>query len=243
MLRAEFSYIPPEIPRFENRFAGIRSGNCLMALLYTMQAMLGYGDDYEDLRDFQQIALRGFAALRGLNSLADITCFDPHAKRRYNCPYIDENVYLPNAYTLEMLAYTRAWRSDANRRLLAEAINRMDEMPEDGNCIQIRIRGKYMAPGWALVRPFRPFRADCIDTIMYRRPLTELAMLGLGGAAGRPACVGRKHSGGDGRRRHTAAGFPPFAQQAVFAQKHRVSGRLRRCASGGRLCGRDRAAV
>lgn len=183
ILRAEFSYIPPEIPRFENRFAGIRSGNCLMALLYTMQAMLGYGDDYEDLRDFQQIALRGFAALRGLNSLADITCFDPHAKRRYNCPYIDENVYLPNAYTLEMLAYTRAWRSDANRRLLAEAINRMDEMPEDGNRIQIRIRGKYMAPGWALVRPFRPFRADCIDTIMYRRPLTELAMLGLGGAA------------------------------------------------------------
>lgn len=141
ILRAEFSYIPPEIPRFENRFAGIRSGNCLMALLYTMQAMLGYGDDYEDLRDFQQIALRGFAALRGLNSLADITCFDPHAKRRYNCPYIDENVYLPNVYTLEMLAYTRAWRSDANRRLLAEAINRMDEMPEDGNCIQIRIRG------------------------------------------------------------------------------------------------------
>ena len=92
MLRAEFSYIPPEIPRFENRFAGIRSGNCLMALLYTMQAMLGYGDDYEDLRDFQQIALRGFAALRGLHSLADITCFDPRAKRRYNCPYIGERL-------------------------------------------------------------------------------------------------------------------------------------------------------
>ena len=61
MLRAEFFYIPPGIPRFENRFAGIRSGNCLMALLYMMQAMLGYGDDYENLRDFQQIVLCGFA--------------------------------------------------------------------------------------------------------------------------------------------------------------------------------------
>ncbi len=61
MLRAEFFYIPPGIPRFEDRFAGIRSGNCLMALLYMMQAMLGYGDDYENLRDFQQIVLCGFA--------------------------------------------------------------------------------------------------------------------------------------------------------------------------------------
>lgn len=167
--------------------------------------------------------------MRGLNSLADITCFDPHAKRRYNCPYIDENVYLPNAYTLEMLAYTRAWRSDANRRLLAEAINRMDEMPEDGNRIQIRIRGKYMAPGWALVRPFRPFRADCIDTIMYRRPLTELAMLGLGGAADvlRVSAENiREAMDADGI---LAAGFPPFAQQAVFCQKHRVPGATSMC--------------
>lgn len=129
MLRAEFFYIPPGIPRFENRFAGIRGGNGLLALLYMMQAMLGYGDDYENLRDFQQIVLRGFAALRGSDSLADITCFDLHAKRRYNCPYIDENAYLPNACTLEMPAYTRAWRSGADRRLPAVAINRMDEMP------------------------------------------------------------------------------------------------------------------
>lgn len=119
----------------------------------------------------------------GSDSLADITCFDPHAKRRYNCPYIDENAYLPNAYTLEMPAYTRAWRGGADRRLPAVAINRMEEIPGGGNRIQIRIRGKYMAPGWAPVRPFRPFRAGCIETIMCRRPLTELAMPGLGGAA------------------------------------------------------------
>ena len=29
----EFSYIPPEIPRFEKRFAGINNGNCLGALM------------------------------------------------------------------------------------------------------------------------------------------------------------------------------------------------------------------
>ena len=47
-MRKEFSYIPPEITRFENRFVGLNNGNSLMAMAYTMQAMLGYGDDYED---------------------------------------------------------------------------------------------------------------------------------------------------------------------------------------------------
>ncbi len=56
ILKEEFSYIPPEIPRFENRFESTNNGNSLMTLIYTIQAMLGYGDDYEDVRDFQQIA-------------------------------------------------------------------------------------------------------------------------------------------------------------------------------------------
>lgn len=60
ILRDEFSYIPPEIPRFEQRFDGLNNGNCLMALMYTMQAMLGYGDDFEDTKEFQQISLKGF---------------------------------------------------------------------------------------------------------------------------------------------------------------------------------------
>jgi hypothetical protein len=52
ILRKEFSYISPEIPRFKNRFNGLNNGNCLMALIYTMQAMLGYGDDITETKDF-----------------------------------------------------------------------------------------------------------------------------------------------------------------------------------------------
>lgn len=39
-LKKEFSYIPPEIPRYENRFVGLNNGNSLMALVYTMQAII-----------------------------------------------------------------------------------------------------------------------------------------------------------------------------------------------------------
>jgi hypothetical protein len=52
VLRAEFSYIPPEIPRFEGRFVGLNNGNSLMALIYTMQALLGFGDDTDELKVF-----------------------------------------------------------------------------------------------------------------------------------------------------------------------------------------------
>lgn len=41
ILKEEFSYIPPEVTRFKNRFIGLNNGNCLMSLIYTMQAMLG----------------------------------------------------------------------------------------------------------------------------------------------------------------------------------------------------------
>lgn len=59
-LQKKFSYIPLEGVRFENRYLGLNNGNCFMALIYTMQAMLGYGDDFEDLPAFQKIALKGF---------------------------------------------------------------------------------------------------------------------------------------------------------------------------------------
>ncbi len=44
-LRKEFSYIPPEVERYENRFRGISSGYSLMLIIYAMQAMLGDGAD------------------------------------------------------------------------------------------------------------------------------------------------------------------------------------------------------
>lgn len=87
-LQKEFSYIPPEIPRYENRFVGLNNGNSLMALIYTMQALLDFGDDYEDLKRFQQICLKGFQRVNEISSLEEITKFNPNAKRRGNCPYI-----------------------------------------------------------------------------------------------------------------------------------------------------------
>ena len=179
-LRQEFSYIPPEIPRYENRFVGLNNGNCLMALVYTMQAMLGYGDDYEDLKEFQQICLKGFARLAEASSLEELTKYDANAKRKYNYPYIEAGDYFPDAYTLAMLAYTKSWRTEENVQMLAEALNHINAIMRPDNNLHVRICGKYMAPCFALVRPIRAFRPDLIDTITYRRTLSEIAMLGVG---------------------------------------------------------------
>ena len=88
VLEKEFSYIPPEIPRYQNRFIGLNNGNCLMAMMYAMQAMLGYGDDFDDLIAFQEICLKGFRRILEMDSLADITKTSARAKQKYNYPYI-----------------------------------------------------------------------------------------------------------------------------------------------------------
>lgn len=183
ILREEFSYIPPEIPRYENRFVGLNNGNCLAALLYTMQAMLGYGDDYEELREFQQIAIRGFERVSRAPSLETMTKYNPDAKRKYNYPYIEAEEYFPDAYTLAMLAYTKSWRTEENVRMLAEALNHINAIMKPDNNMHVRICGRYMAPCFALVRPIKAFRTDRIDTINYRRTLSEIAMLGVGRGA------------------------------------------------------------
>lgn len=180
ILRREFSYIPPEIPRYENRFIGLNNGNCLQALLYTMQAMLGYGDDYEDLRDFQRICLKGFERVAQARSLEELTKYDAHARRKYNYPYIEAEDYFPDAYTLAMLAYTKSWRTKENVRMMAGALNHINAIMRPDNNMHVRICGKYMAPCFAMVRPVRAFRPDLIDTITYRRILSEIAMLGVG---------------------------------------------------------------
>ena len=179
-LRKEFSYIPPEISRYENRFEGLNNGNSLMALVYTMQAMLGYGDDYHDLKDFQQVALKGFQRVNRSFSLADIAKFDARAKRKYNYPYIEADQYFPNCYTLQMLAYTQSWRTGENIKMLAHFFNHINTIMKPDNNIHVKINGKYIVPYFALVRPVRAFRPDLIDTITYRRLLTEMAMMGVG---------------------------------------------------------------
>ena len=180
ILREEFSYIPPEIPRYNNRFVGLNSGNCLMGLLYTMQAMLGYGDDFDDLRAYQQTCLKGFTRLLECASLDDCTRFDTQAKRKNNFPYITGEDYFPNVYTLAMLAYTRSWRTPETVRMLSSALNHLNVIMKPDNNLQFKIDGKFYGPLWALVRPLRAFRVDLIDGILYRRILTEIAMTGAG---------------------------------------------------------------
>ena len=180
ILRKEFSYIPPEIPRFENRFVGLNNGNSLGAMFYTMQAMLGCGDDYEDLKEFQQICLKGFQRVLEINALDDITKFDASAKRKYNFPYIEADEYFPDVYTLEMLSYTQSWHTEENIKMLADSFNHINAIMKPENIMHVRIAGKYYAPCFAFVRPFRAFSPDLIDTITYRRILTEIAMLGVG---------------------------------------------------------------
>ncbi|MDR0963672.1 MAG: transketolase [Clostridium sp.] len=177
----EFSYIPPEIPRFENRFEGLNSGFCLMGLLYTMQAMLGYGDDYEDLRVFQQICLKGFRRILEVSSLDEITKFRPESKQKYNCPYIESDEYYPSVFSLAMLAYTDSWRTDANVQMLRDSLNHINKIMEPTANMAVKIKGKYVAVGLcALDHSLRAYSQDLSDVTLYRRPLTEMAMCGVG---------------------------------------------------------------
>jgi len=184
ILRQEFSYIPPEIERYHNRFTGIENGNCLGALLYTMQAMLGYGDDYEDLVEFQQTALKGFERVLQMSSLDEILKKRKGVERKNKLPYMASDEYFPNVYTLETLAYTKAWRTEKNIQMLADALNHINKIMKPDNQMHVKVKSRYYAPCFALVTPIRAFDPDYINTITYRRILTEIAMLGVGEQVG-----------------------------------------------------------
>lgn len=178
-LREEFSYIPPEKERFENRFRGLNSGFSLMILLYTMQAMLGYGDD-DYVLPFQSISLEAFKSILALSSSDEITK-TRQSKAKYNYPYIEEDTYFPCQYHLETLAYTTAWRTPENMELMTDALNHYNLIMR-GNPVHVKIGNRYYAPFPLNManRPIRPFRVDVIESITYRRLLTEIAMLGVG---------------------------------------------------------------
>ena len=180
-LRGEFSYIPPEIERFNNRFIGMNSGFSLMLLVYMMQAMLGYGDDAE-VAQCLEISLEAFTKSLNLNSLSDITK-KRQSKAKYSYPYIEEDTYCPSVYHLAILAYTNSWRTAENVQTMVDALNYRNAIMPDDNSMQVKIKGNYYSVG-LLFRPFRPFSADMIDTILYRRVLTEIAMLGVGERVG-----------------------------------------------------------
>lgn len=184
IVEQEFSYIPPEVERYNNRFIGIHNGNCLGALLYTMQAMLGYGDDYDDLIEFQQIALKGFERVLQMSNLDEILKKRKGVEKKGKVPFLDPDEYLPNAYTLETLAYTKTWRTERNIQMLADALNHINKIMKPDNEMCVKVKSKYYAPCFALVTPIRAFDPDYINTITYRRILTEIAMLGVGEQVG-----------------------------------------------------------
>jgi hypothetical protein len=181
-LRHEFSYIPPELPRFENRYAGLKNGSTssdVMVLIYTMQALLGYGDkDY--VKPFRDISLDAFCSLMPFNSLDDIT----KRHRTKNISYIEADTYFPCSYHLTTLAHTQEWRTPENVRALANALNHLNTIMSGGNRLAVKVGNKYYVPGWAFARPFTPYTFDDQNTAMYRRPLTEIAMLGIGNRVG-----------------------------------------------------------
>ena len=184
-LKNEFSYIPPEINRFETRFIGLNSGFCLMALIYAMQAMLGYGDD-EYVKSFQNVSFEAFKSILPLSSVNDIVKTH-QSKAKYNYPYIEADTYYPCQYHLETLAYTSAWRTPENIKLMADTLNHYNEITRGGpHPIHVKIGNRYYAPFPLHManNPIRPFHVDLIDSITYRRLLTEIAMLGAGESVG-----------------------------------------------------------
>ena len=184
VLRVEFSYIPPEINRFETRFVGLNSGFCLMTLMYAMQAMLGCGDDGY-VGTFQKTSLEAFKSILPLSSIYDIAK-TRHSKAKYNYPYIEADTYFPCQYHLETLAYTNAWRTPESIKLMADALNHYSQIMQGENLIHIKIGNRYYAPFPLNMHnsAIRPFRPDLIDSITYRRLLTEIAMLGAGESVG-----------------------------------------------------------
>ncbi len=153
VLEHEFSYYNPEKVRYATRSLGINSGSTLDVTLYACQALLGYGDDPE-MRDFVNASYNAFVSLLKINSLDEITTYNPNLKRKYNYPTITPDTYFPCQYHLETLACTQSWRTTESVKLLAKAIDHHDSILKEGDGFAVKINGKQVGPGWAYMQPF-----------------------------------------------------------------------------------------
>lgn len=176
ILEQEFSYRPSEAARFRNRYLGLNNGGGLMVLVYTCQALLGYGDDQEVL-PFVFTSFHAFQRLLHIRSLDDITTFNPRSKRKYNYPYLEQDAYFPCQYHLETLAHTQSWRSEAAVSTLAKAVNHHDRIMKGGD-LHVKIGGSYSVPLWAYTAPFQPYDPARPGDAPLRKTLTHLAMAG-----------------------------------------------------------------
>lgn len=176
ILREEFSYYHPEIARFENRFMGLKNGSGLMVLIYTCQALLGCDDEY--MKPFVDISYDAFHRVLEINSLDEITIYNPQLKRKNNCPYIESDTSFPCQYHLETLAHTASWRKDSNIEVFAKAVNHLNKIMKDDNELQIKIGSQYYGPLLAYARPIKPFTMQEPYGLALRKTITHLAMAG-----------------------------------------------------------------
>jgi len=172
-LAQEFSYYNPEKVRFETRSIGINSGSSLDVLLYTCQALLGYGDDPQ-MRHFVAASYKAFISLLDHESADELVCFNPNLKRKYNYPTIAPDTYFPCQYHLETLAETQAWRTKESVDLLAKAIDHHDKITKDFTVFAVKIHGKPILPYWAYACPFFPLSFPS-QAPNHRKTLTALA--------------------------------------------------------------------
>ncbi len=176
VLEHEFSYYNPEIARFKNRAIGINSGSSLDVLIYTMQALLGFGDDVE-VKPFVDCSYNAFVSLLDINSVDELTTFNPSLKRKYNYPTITPDTYFPCQYHLETLANTKNWRTSEKIDRLAQAINYHDRITEGAMGFAVKIDGKQVGPAWAYMSPFAEY-SDEPKAPNQLKTLTALARVG-----------------------------------------------------------------
>lgn len=178
----EFRFYPPAYEQFQYRMDGLHNGTSLMVINYTLQALLGYGDD-DYVKPFRNISLDAFRNILNVDSITDLAVFNPKLQKRFNTSYyLEEETSAPCAYHLATLAYTKSWCTPQNQEMLAEAINHLGKvnLMENVNGLPVKFHGKYGGSLWLLLYPLRPFDIYTIDGVMYRRILTEIAMLGVG---------------------------------------------------------------
>jgi len=183
VLKQEFSMNNSAKSQFESRNSGLRQGAGLFTITYKLQAMLGYGDDGH-ANHFQEISLDAFASMLNINDIEEITESKLKKRGNYSYHYVTEDKFLPCCYHLGMLAYTKTWRTAENIKLLANAINHMNnDLINNTEGILVKGGKNYLGPLGCLVGHFGikdPFKVDEVGGVMQRRLLTELAMCGLG---------------------------------------------------------------
>jgi len=181
VLEAEYQKRPPaEYRNFQHRHLGIHQGGGLDTLLYTLQAMLGYGDD-GFMNRFQNISLDAFASMLNVSNIETITADGFKKKGNYSYHYVTPDTYLPCCYHLATLAYTQQWRTPESIKILAQAINHINhDLVNDTEGILIKGGSGYIGPFGLLVRPMSAFSVDIFNITMQRRLLTEMAMTGMG---------------------------------------------------------------